>query len=347
VDLQNPDIPQISQHDLILGGVEWLQNKDGKQHYYPRSVFEKRLSTFDDLKIIYAKKHPPQGLYGKNIEDVLKAIDGKVVGYTKNSILNNTGSDFLKTTGYITDPETEQKIKKRELMISSGFRYKAPDVGYLEDVIGDHVLFYDKASGIPQGDPKALILNQGSPDDECIGYLAGNFGACKMTDEPKSELAELVTLIKNNMGEANEKFLIQETEKLKLNADIAAVNDKMSQMQTAIDERDAKITELQTIIDDMKKNASQDKTNRIKGNQDAWWNNLIKPVQEKFLARKEESNDDELKWKLNQDIDAFIANIPKPELKNAEGATEIKGNTSDENSYDSINAEFKAKMGMS
>lgn len=347
MELQNTEIPYLSQHRAVIAGLNWLQNKDGNLHYYPRDLFETKLPTFQELKIIYAKKHPPKGLHGQNLQEVLKLVDGKETGWINNTAISKSGSDFMDTVLNVTDPAVAEKIKNRELLISLGFRYKAPNVGHLEDVIGDHVLLYDKSLGIPQGDPHALILNQGSPDDECIGYLAGNFGACKMTDEPKSELAELVTLIKNNMGEANEKFLVQETERLKLNADIATVNDKMDKMQTALDEKDAMIAELQTIIDDMKKNAGQDKTNRIKANQDSFWGGLIKPVQEKFDARKAELDDPELSWKLNQDITTFIASIPKPELKNAEGATEIKGNTADENSYESINAEFKAKMGMS
>jgi hypothetical protein len=158
--------PFLSQHEAIISRLEYLQNKDGKLHYYPTDVFQKRLPSFNDLKIIYAKKHPPKGLYGKPLDEILQEIEGKVVGETSNSLINNTGSDFLKTVFNITDPDTDTKIKNRELNLSLGFRYNAPDVGSLIDVFGDHVLLYDKALGIPQGDPGALILNQGSPDSD-------------------------------------------------------------------------------------------------------------------------------------------------------------------------------------
>jgi hypothetical protein len=120
VETQNE--PFISSHDAVLSRLEYWQNKDGKLHYYPSNEFQTALSTFNDLKIIYAKKHPSKGIIGQNLEEVLKEVDGRITGYTSSSLVNNTGSEFLKSVFNITDPEIDQKIRNKELSLSLGFR---------------------------------------------------------------------------------------------------------------------------------------------------------------------------------------------------------------------------------
>jgi hypothetical protein len=314
----SPDF--LSQHDAIMSRLEYYQNKDGKLHYYPKDVFERRLPTFNELKILYAKKHPKKGLHGKQLEDVLKEIDGRVVGFTSNSVINNSGSDFLKTTYNITDPSTDLKIKNRELSHSLGFRYSAPDVGSFNDVFGDHVLLYDKSLGIPQGDPGALILNQGSPDGDSIGYLAGAF---KMTDEPNT-LTEILGLLKQNQEDSNSKVLESEKMILKLNQDLTTEKDSVIKLNQVMDDKDKIILSLKEEIATLKKQMMDAKASRIKSNQDSYWTGLPKGIQEKFEARKDELSDPEMMFKLNQDISSAILAIPKPEFKDAEGNPDAK-----------------------
>jgi hypothetical protein len=269
--------------------------------------------------ILYANRHPLDGVKGKDLETVLKEIGGKVVGYTSDSIINNTGTPNLRSIFNITDPDVDQKIKTGDLCQSLGFRYSAPAFGYLDNVIGDHVLLYDRSLNVPQGDQGSMILNQDDPNATYLGYVAGEIGD-HMADN--NNIGELATVLKNNMDEFNSKFLTQEKEKLKIASELEAEKGKVIKLNQDIEGLNKTVSDLKAQITKTAEAAATDKQNRIKANQDSFWNGLPDSVKEKFEARKGELSDPELIFKLNQDIQAAIEAIPKPGFRGAQGFKE-------------------------
>lgn len=150
----------LSPHEAILQNLDWWQHKGNTHHFYPKEEFESKLSSFDALPIIFSNKgHPVKGVRGKDIEAVLKEIDGRIVGYTRQSIINNMGSPKLVSTLDITDPEIDNLIQTGDIHLSNGFWYDGPDVGKIHSIEGDHVLLFQRSKGGTRGDPGALILN--------------------------------------------------------------------------------------------------------------------------------------------------------------------------------------------
>ena len=149
----------LSPHEAILQNLDWWQHKGTTHHFYPKEEFEKNLSTFNNLPIIFSNKDHPNGVKGRDIETVLKEVDGRLVGYTRQSIINNMGSPKLVSTLDITDPEIDDLIQKGDIHLSNGFWYEGPEIGRIHSIEGDHVLLFQRSKGGTRGDPGALILN--------------------------------------------------------------------------------------------------------------------------------------------------------------------------------------------
>lgn len=156
----------LSPHEAILQNLDWWQHRGNTHHFYPKGEFESKLPSFDALPIIFSNKdHPKDGVRGRDIESVLKEIDGKLVGYTRQPLINNMGSPKLVSTLDITDPEIEGLIQKGDIYLSTGLWYDGPDVGRIANVEGDHVLLFQRSKGGTRGDPGALILNASFDND--------------------------------------------------------------------------------------------------------------------------------------------------------------------------------------
>jgi hypothetical protein len=150
----------LSPHEAILQNLDWWQHKGNTHHFYPKEEFEKNLSSFDALPIIFSNKdHPKNGVKGRDLETVLKEVDGRLVGYTRQSLINNMGSPKLVSTLDITDPEIDDLIQKGDIHLSNGFWYEGPEIGRIHSIEGDHVLLFQRSKGGTRGDQGALILN--------------------------------------------------------------------------------------------------------------------------------------------------------------------------------------------
>lgn len=328
------DLLYPSKHNAVMSSLEWWQRKnDGTVHFYPSKKFEERLNTFNDLVILYATKHPLDGVKGKNLDTVLKEIDGKVVGYTSDSMINNTGTPNLRTVFNITDNEIDAKIKRGELNQSLGFRYSAPNFGFLNDVIGDHVLLYDRSLCIPQGDQGSMILNQDNSEN-VLGYMAGVFGGRMPSEVNNTDISGLASVLKNNMDEFNNKFLAQEAEKMRLAGELEAEKGKVLKLNQDIESLNKTMLDLNNELTTLKDVIETDRKSRIKANMDSYWNGLPEGIREQFEARKGEMENPELVFKLNQDINIALSNVPKPGFKFAQGRQEVnmglKNNTEDD-----------------
>lgn len=306
-------LPFLSQHEAVLSRLEYWQRDGNKLHYYPKTEFSDKLSSFDKLNIIYAKFHPPDGIRGRNLEDVLREVDGKLVGYTSNSLINNSRPELLSLLN-ITDPETDIKIKNKELLISPSIWYTAPDIGNLTRVSGDHVLVFDRSLGIPQGDAGALILNTLNTNEDkttaYYAYIEGFFGDEKiMVDkEPIKEVDPVTEYLKQNQAALvkTEATVIKQTEEL-------IEKDKLIQNQMA---------EYKIISDKLE----AIETEKLKNLQENTWNGFLEGTRTQFEVRKGELGELKTALKLNQDMRDFEKKLNKPELSGAEGSQNLQNN---------------------
>jgi len=337
-------------HEAILERLDWTQNKDGFTHYYPVSEFEKALPTFENIPVIYAARHPPLGVRGKNLDEVLREVGGTLAGYTQDVSINRAGSPKLKALLHISNEDVEARIQAGKISISPSFSHTKILKGSLENITGDHVLLYDSDLGIPQGDQTAIICNQSDPDLQINSGL-GYFEGVNMTGEIKTidmDLYNDLLSLKNNQAVIvdNEKTILklnQDLEKkddaiLKLNQDLTAEKETVLKLNQALEDTKKQVSALENKIIEEKKLA-------FKQNQDIRWTKLPAGVQDAFKGRKEEWFDESLSIKLNQDILDHVVEMPKPDLHKAAGVQATKNNQ-DETSYEAINAEFEAATGV-
>lgn len=304
--------PFLSQHDAVLFRVEHWQKDGDKLHFYSKPEFELRKDKFDEMNIIYARKHPLDGLRGKNLEEVLKEVDGTKVGFTSRSHVDNMRPEFQAKLNII-NPETAKKIRNNELAISTSLWYTAPDVGNLTRVSGDHVLLYDKSLGIPQGDAGALILNTLDTNDDKTtayhAYIEGFIGDAKMVDkEPIKEVDPVTEYLKQNQATLikTEATVIKQTEEL-------IEKDKLIQNQMA---------EYKILADKLE----EIETEKLKNLQENTWNGFLEGTRTKFEARKGELGELRTALKLNQDMRDHEKTIEPFNPQNPEGTQTLQNN---------------------
>jgi len=339
-------------HEAILERLDWTQNKDGFVHYYPVSEFEKALPTFENIPVIYAARHPPLGVRGKNLDEVLKEVGGTLAGYTQDVKINRVGSPKLKALLHISNEDVEYKIQSGKISISPSFSHTKILKGSLENITGDHVLLYDSDLGIPQGDATAIICNQDSTDfslNHGIGYFEG---VEKMADDPIKSVDMnlyngLLDLKKNQ-----ETIMEKESTILKLNQDLEKKEESILKLNQDLTAEKETVLKLNQALEDTKKQVSalenkiiEEKKLAFKQNQGIRWTKLPVGIQDVFKERKEEWFDETLSIKLNQDILDHVVEMPKPDLHKAAGEQATKNNQ-DETSYESLNAEFQAATGV-
>lgn len=304
--------PFLSQHEAVLSRLEYWQKDGNKLHYYPKKEFSEKLNSFDQLNIIYAKIHPPDGIRGRNLEDVLKEVDGRLVGYTSNSLINNSRPELLSILN-ITDPETDVKIKNKELLISPSIWYTAPDVGNLTRVSGDHVLVFDKSLGIPQGDAGALILNTLNTNEDkttaYYAYIEGFIGAERMADkDPIKEVDPVTEFLKQNQA-----TLIKTEATVIKQADELAEKEKLIQNQAV---------EYKILSDKLE----AIETEKLKNLQENLWNGFIEGTRTKFEARKGELGELGTSLKLYQDMRDYEKTLEKFDPQYPEGTQNLQNN---------------------
>lgn len=356
------------KHETILEGLDWTQKgllPDGRlyEHYYPPEEFEKAVPLTDGVNIIYAGRHPTE-VRGKNLDDVLKEVDGLYAGYLSNTMVHNMGNPKFKTVSNVIDPFVEDKIQKGEIAVSFAFKHDPVHAkGSLTGIIPDHVLFYDRKLGIPQGDPAAMVYNT---DTQTVHYSNGYFLGAHMTPDPDPAIKPVDMGLYEKLLEfkTNQELIIEkETTIMKLNQDVKDRDGIIAGLKSDLDNtlkdnetttskynqdlenlkstHETEVADLttkynqdleakDTRIKELEEQIETDRLESFKANQGMRWGKLPKGVQEQFQARKEEFFAETTAMKLNQDILDFMSTGELvTELKPAEGSTTQKQNQGD------------------
>lgn len=313
----------LSEHEAVLNNLDWWQHRGDRHHYYAKEAFEEGLETFNGLPIVFSNiNHPRAKTPGEDINKYLKDIDGRIVGYTKDSIINNMGSPKLFSKFDITDKEVDGLISAGDIYLSSAFWYDGPKIGSLSNIRGDHVLLFQRSKGGVRGDPGAMILNAYFDDP------LNNSGATHMPDEEKTDPPAQKTrdpmastferMLKTNQDE----IVNLQTENQKLAADLAEANK-------LITNKDEEITRLNG---ELEKNAKEKKKN----DQKLMLNSLfVQGTVDHFKDRIEAGElDDPMKsMALLSEMGTYDRKLPKPNLTDPSGNNFIanKGGNPDGN----------------
>jgi hypothetical protein len=309
-----PENNFLSQHKAVLFRLEHWQKDGDKLHFYKKAKFDQNKENFDSANIIYAQKHPDGGIRGRTLEEVLKLVNGVKVGYTSQSGPDEIRPEFNSVLN-ITDPSIVPKIKNKELAISTSIWYSGPDNGDMENPSCDHVLLYDKALGIEQGDAGALIQNQSNQNNKTdyFSYSEGSFGATQMVEkEPTKEPIKEVDPVK--------EWLVQNQAALtQAEATVLKLKDDKAETEKLVQNQATKITELETKINDMVKE-------RLIQNQNDLWNSLLPGTQTTFEGRKDELLDPFKSSAFAKELLLHERSLEKPPLGPAQGNQNLVNN---------------------
>jgi len=293
-----------AEHEVVL---QVLQDED-------IPAVQARLSTIPGKPIIYTLSHQGfKGFRGRTPEIALKEINATQVGKMGDAWIDYVGRPKLKAKINVTDPDSESNIQKGDVLISDGY-WHDPDTPYISSFDFDHLLIYPRASGIKQGEPAALILNQ-QPE---VNSLA------EKTDEPTS-LEYANSLLKTNQAE----LMDREKTILSLNQQIEAKDGIIAQKDQVISERDTLITNQTKEIEGYQKQLFDiEAAEELKVNQ-ALFDTYAKGVQDKFESRKSELGDPKASKRLLLEMNQEQAKVKVPEFTQAEGTKFVVNQTAE------------------
>ena len=339
MDTQNYSV--INSHEAVLSKLEWVQKSGDTIHYYPKEEFEKNITSFSQLPVIYAKKHPSH-VRGRNLEEVLKEVDGELAGYTREAMINNMGSPKLTSFIDIINPKVENEIQNGNILISPGFWYTAPKVGSLQGISGDHVLLFNRDLGINQGDPAAMIYNQEQQEEPDLtkeqtyfGYSEGEFlktnqktGAKNMSENemPASAIMQIVELLKTNQESSIKDIVEKESQILKLNQDLEKSASEVLKLNQELEAKELIITDQAKAIEDLNNTVQKMADEKLEAIINSYKISIPEPLKAEFEGRFDELKDLQSAIQLNQEVLVKALNIPKVELVKAEGDQTIKVN---------------------
>ncbi len=292
-----------AEHEVVL---QVLQDED-------IPAVEARLSTIPGKPIIYTLSHQGfKGFRGRPPETALEEINAVQVGKMGDAWIDYMGRPKLKAKINVTDPDSESNIQKGDVLISDGY-WHDPDTSYISSFDFDHLLIYPRASGIKQGEPAALILNQ---QPEVIPLA-------EKTDEPTS-LEYANSLLKTNQVELVEK----EKTILSLNQQIEAKDEIITQKDKTISEKETLITNQSKEIEGYKKQLDDiEAAEELKVNQ-ALFDTYVKGVQDKFKERTSELSDPKTAKRLLLEMNQEQAKVPR--FPQAEGSQFTTNQTPDD-----------------
>ena len=293
-----------AEHEVVL---QILQKED-------IPAVQARLSTIPGKPVIYTLSHRGfKGFRGRSTETALKEINATQVGTMGDAWIDYMGRPKLKAKINVTDPDSETNIQTGEVLISDGY-WHDPDTPYISSFDFDHLLIYPLASGIKQGEPAALILNQ-QPE---VNSLA------EKTEEPTS-LECLNSILKTNQAE----LMDREKTILSLNQQIEAKEGIIVQKDKTISEKEILITNQTKEIEGYQKQlADIEAAEELKVNQ-ALFDTYAKGVQDKFESRKSELGDPKTSKRLILEMNQEQAKVKVPEFTKAEGTKFVVNQTTD------------------
>jgi hypothetical protein len=333
LQLKNNTGTFLSPHEAVLQNLDWWQHRGNQHHFYDKGEFESKLSSFDALPIIFSNvDHPKNGVKGRDIETVLKEIDGRIVGYTRQSLINNMGSPKLVSTLDITDPEIDNLINAGDIHISNGFWYNGPDVGKPTDIEGDHVLLFQRSKGGTRGDPGAMILNANFDNNFDTHFEDINMTGEKTDPKPGEESA--ITQAYEKLLKTNQDEIVGQ--KVTIEKQAGEIED----LKKLLTNKDERISELEKELEGLLANKKkQDQTIMLNA---CFLPGTIDHFQERISAG--ELDDPVKSMALMAEMGTFNAGVKQPGEVPAQGNNFKANKGSKQQEQDETDAETIALM---
>lgn len=284
----------VSPHSVILDRLDFWNYNDGRRVFYDKQEFEKAIPSLKERPVIFARKHANPDTVLSNIEDALKAVDGKLVGSSIDVSICNTGSPKLCAELDITDPDTDQMIADGKVYLSHAFQGKLDPQNHIYDITGNHILIYPVDTGIPPGDQIATFLNQST---EGITM-------------PEEKTDNTIEFFMNQYSEQAKKSAVYEAEVEAQKITIQNQGSKITELETELADLKQKATlvEDQTItiqnqgtkILELENELTTLKAEKLESEKKAFMNQFSPGVQKQFEGRIGEYNDPNSRaWLIN------------------------------------------------
>lgn len=146
-------------HDVVLNTL----NRRHGVYNFADSPFEKTVSSWDGISVVYAQKHPDLALFEKDPKAALSLVGGRIVGRIKNPEIVTKGKKRLRAKLEFLNKDDEKILDSGDVSLSTGFWCPVGNDGTLYgSVVPNHVLLFHEVN-VPGGLPRdlgAAILNK-------------------------------------------------------------------------------------------------------------------------------------------------------------------------------------------
>jgi len=268
----------VSVHDAILQTLD--ANINGK--FFSKEAFEKNLSDWDGLPIVFAGEHLNMELFEKSPDEAVKLIRGEVVGKVQNPKIEITGHAKLLAQPIFNNraDELNKLIEEGRLSLSTGF-YGVSVEDKLMSVKPNHLLVFVEDGNTIPADRGSGFLNAVKTLDGLLNQVKDLFNS-----KPDKEFKE-----EKNLPEGNEPTLEERIKALE-----AEYKEKIEVLNT----------ELTTTKDELK-TYKEAETARLAGIKNQQWNDI--KAQIPIGQLKAEGAETKLREEFDKDPGAFTLKV--------------------------------------
>ena len=355
--IANAEFLSIESHEAILQTLErWIPGyAQGKGNegliFYSREPFERSITDWNGIDLIFAEQHPNMVLYAKNPAQALKEIDGKVIGKLSNARIEVAGHPRQMGQIEINDGEAQSLYEEGKLSLSTGFFCPVNTDFKLEGKLTpNHVLlFREDENNLPK-DRGAFILNK-KEMEEMVNI--GKVISSKNESEFKAIMDKLWGFFKN-LTTVNNKKEVENQERNNLEEkEMEKVEELTSKLETATTELANKTSEFETATkahDDEVKGYKeqiaafeQKEADKTKAERDAQFEQIVAKLPLGMTHKEEDKT--ALRAKFDNNPTALMAELVAMEHKEGTGeeGSEFEQMAS---KYAKTEEEFEGAIGM-
>jgi hypothetical protein len=348
------------KHDVILQTLDI----DNNGAFRAKEAYEKTLSAWNNLPLIFAKNHPDMIAFVTNPSKALNDINGKIVGCVKNPYISITGHPRLMSALTVTDKNVDTLIEEGKASISTGLFRDINEYNVYTSVTPNHVLIFEEDTEVFPADRGSMVLNQNNNDPTNLGKSLADVRSFFTRLLKLDNLQQEEGYNRHKKKEVSQKGKMDKIEELaeelqtmklelvtakaELNQTKATSEDITAQLKA----KDAELNQLKTTHTTELKEATdkitafeQETAARAQAAIDVQWNTLKKDSIPPGFTHKPE-DEKKLKELFVKEPHAFMTKLVE---YNTAGGTEQEGeeyNQKDADTYAKTNAEFEGQLGV-